>query len=69
MAFAEPADDLSARAKTIMGGMTESRVFWRNLADELVVYGDGRVSVKLQGLDTVWIFLQEGEENNQIPCN
>ena len=69
LAFAEPADDLSARAKTIMGGMTESRVFWRNLADELVVYGDGRVSVKLQGLDTVWIFLQEGEENNQIPCN
>ena len=64
----ESPDSLRKRAEEILAGRTDCCGFWQNLVDEIRVYRDGRVTVRLKELETVWIFSQDGQENGQIPC-
>ena len=64
----ESPDSLRKRAEEILAGRTDCCGFWQNLVDEIRVYCDGRVTVRLKELETVWIFSQDGQENGQIPC-
>jgi len=50
------AEGSQNRAEELLYGRTDNRIFWQNLVENMVVYRDGRVSVKLMELDTVWTF-------------
>ncbi len=52
------------RIQEILGSTEGGRIFWQNVLERMEVYRDGRVTVKLAALDTVWIFSQDGEEND-----
>jgi len=51
-----PQDCLAVKIKS----MLDSGGFLRNLVERITVYRDGRVTVKLRELETVWIFTLEG---------
>ncbi len=48
------------RIENIMNGRTDCGSFWQNLAEEIIVYRDGRVTLKLRELDILWVFNQDG---------
>lgn len=47
---------LKRTARDILAGKTDSTGFWQNLVERITVYRDGRVTVKLCELETVWEF-------------
>lgn len=49
--------DIGKQVTDMAEGVTESEIFYKNVLDQMVVYSDQRVEVKLNFLPQKWIFL------------
>ena len=62
--------DVRRQVTDMVSGLTESEIFYKNVLDQIVVYPDQRVEVKLNLLPQKWIFvLQKLSDLNQGVCN
>lgn len=62
--------DVRKQVTDMVSGLTESEIFYKNVLDEMVVYPDQHVEVKLNLLPQKWIFvLQKFSDLNQGVCN
>lgn len=52
--------DVKKKIAAIVGGDTESEIFYKNLLDHMVVYKDKKVEVYLNLLPQKWVFVLEG---------
>lgn len=52
-------NDVQKQVTDIVSGLTESEIFYKNVLDQMVVYPDQRVEVKLNLLPQKWIFVLE----------
>ncbi len=52
-------EDVRKQVTDMVSGLTESEIFYKNVLDQMVVYLDGRVEVKLNLLPQKWIFVLE----------
>ena len=58
-------NDVRKQVTDMVSGLTESEIFYKNVLDQMVVYPDQRVEVKLNLLPQKWIFvLQKLSELN-----
>ena len=51
--------DVRKQVTDMVSGLTESEIFYKNVLDQMVVYPDQRVEVKLNLLPQKWIFVLE----------
>ena len=57
--------DVRKQVTDMVSGLTESEIFYKNVLDQMIVYPDQRVEVKLNLLPQKWIFvLQKLSELN-----
>ena len=74
------ATDVRRQVSDILSGETDSEVFYKNILDQMVVYQDSRVEVRLNLLPMKWVFVLErlsrlkdqiqGENGSKTPgCN
>lgn len=62
--------DVRKQVMDMVSGLTESEVFYKNLLDQMIVYPDQRVAVKLNFLPQKWIFvLQKSLDLSNMGCN
>ena len=60
-------NDVRKQVTDMVSGLTESEIFYKNVLDQMVVYPDQRVEVKLNLLPQKWIFvLQKLSELNHL---
>ena len=52
-------NDVRKQVTYMVSGLTESEIFYKNVLDQMVVYPDQRVEVKLNLLPQKWIFVLE----------
>ena len=52
-------NDVRKQVTDMVSGLTESEIFYKNVLDQMVVYPDQRVEVKLNLLPQKWIFVLE----------
>lgn len=52
-------NDVRKQVTDMVTGLTESEIFYKNVLDQMVVYPDQRVEVKLNLLPQKWIFVLE----------
>ena len=58
-------NDVRKQVTDMVSGLTESEIFYKNVLDQMIVYSDQRVEVKLNLLPQKWIFvLQKLSELN-----
>lgn len=50
-------EDVSKQITNLASGLTQSEIFYRNVLDQMVVYPDQRVEVKLNLLPQKWVFV------------
>lgn len=53
------AADVRRQVSAILSGETDSEVFYKNILDQMVVYQDSRVEVRLNLLPMKWVFVLE----------
>ena len=51
--------DVRKQVSDMVSGITESEIFYKNVLDQMVVYPDQRVEVKLNLLPQKWVFVLE----------
>ena len=52
-------NDVRKQVTDMVSGLTESEIFYKSVLDQMVVYPDQRVEVKLNLLPQKWIFVLE----------
>ena len=52
-------NDVRKQVTNMVSGLTESEIFYKNVLDQMIVYPDQRVEVKLNLLPQKWIFVLE----------
>ena len=52
-------NDVRKQVTNMVSGLTESEIFYKNVLDQMVVYPNQRVEVKLNLLPQKWIFVLE----------
>ncbi len=50
-------EDVRKQVTDMVSGLTESEIFYKNILDQMVVYSEGRVEVKLNLLPQKWTFV------------
>lgn len=61
--------DVRKQVMDMIEGLTESEIFYKNVLDQMVVYPDRRVEVKLNLLPQKWIFvIRKLSDLNQSVC-
>ena len=53
------AEDIRRQVESILSGETDSEVFYKNILDQMIVYRDGKVEVRLNLLPMKWAFVLE----------
>ena len=53
------AEDIRRQVESILSGETDSEVFYKNILDQMIVYQDGKVEVRLNLLPMKWAFVLE----------
>lgn len=65
---AELFGEIKKEVAAIVSGETDSEAFYKNLLDQMVVYRDGRVEVRLNLLPFKWVFLLKRKFETPV-CN
>ena len=66
--------DVRKQVTDMVSGLTESEIFYKNVLDQMVVYPDQRVEVKLNLLPQKWVFVLQklsdlNKDTGQGVCN